>query len=102
MIDATMTSLRRRDVWLLAAITLVGLLLRLWGLGDKGLAYDEAATALMARAAPAEIIAFPLARRVRASAPLAVDDGGLVGDLRPKRGDAASAPPRWPARPQSR
>lgn len=58
MIDATMTSLRRRDVWLLAAITLVGLLLRLWGLGDKGLAYDEAATALMARAAPAEIVAF--------------------------------------------
>jgi 4-amino-4-deoxy-L-arabinose transferase-like glycosyltransferase len=44
--------------WLLALLTLAGLLLRLWGLADKGLAYDEAATALMARATAAEIIAF--------------------------------------------
>jgi len=48
----------RREAWLLAGITLAALALRLWALGDKGLAYDEAATALMARAAPAEIIAF--------------------------------------------
>ena len=32
--------------------------LRLWALGDKGLAYDEAATALMARASGAEIVQF--------------------------------------------
>ncbi len=48
----------QREAWLLACITLAALALRLWALGDKGLAYDEAATALMARAAPAEIIAF--------------------------------------------
>lgn len=39
-------------------ICAAGLLLRLWGLGDKGLDYDEAATALMARAPAGEIIAF--------------------------------------------
>ena len=32
--------------------------LRLWALGDKGLAYDEAATALMARASGPAIIQF--------------------------------------------
>lgn len=37
---------------------LVGFALRLWSLDGKGLSYDEAATALMARATPAEIIAF--------------------------------------------
>lgn len=46
------------EPWLLAALTLGGLALRLWGLGDMGLAYDEAATALMARAAPAAIVDF--------------------------------------------
>lgn len=58
MIDAMRVALSRRERWWLAALSLVGLALRLWGLGDKGLAYDEAATALMARATPAEIIAF--------------------------------------------
>lgn len=48
----------QRERWLLAALTLAGLLLRLWGLADKGLAYDEAATALMARATPTAIVAF--------------------------------------------
>lgn len=37
---------------------LFGFALRLWSLGVKGLSYDEAATALMARAMPPEIIAF--------------------------------------------
>ena len=58
MIDAMRVTALRREHWLLAALTLAGLALRLWGVGDKGLAYDEAATALMARATPAEIIAF--------------------------------------------
>lgn len=49
---------QRREMLLLALLILAGLGLRLWGLGDKGLAYDEAATTLMARAAPAEIVAF--------------------------------------------
>ena len=49
---------RQTGLFLLAVIFLIGLGLRLWALGDKGLAYDEAATALMARAAPAEIIQF--------------------------------------------
>lgn len=44
--------------WILLLVFIAGLLLRLWGLGDKGLGYDEAATALMARAAGSEIIAF--------------------------------------------
>ena len=44
--------------WAFVLICAAGLLLRLWGLGDKGLAYDEAATALMARAPAGEIIAF--------------------------------------------
>ena len=36
----------------------MGLALRLWALGDKGLAYDEAATALMARASGPAILQF--------------------------------------------
>ena len=39
-------------------ITLLGAFLRLWRLGELGLSYDEAATALMARATPAEIVHF--------------------------------------------
>jgi len=58
MSDVTKAPWWRREIWLLAAMTLTGLGLRLWGLGDKGLAYDEAATALMARATPVEIVAF--------------------------------------------
>ena len=58
MIDVTKAPWWRRESWLLAALILVGLALRLWGLSDKGLAYDEAATALMARATPVEIVAF--------------------------------------------
>jgi mannosyltransferase len=58
MINAAKVRLLRREIWPLAALTLAGLALRLWALGDKGLAYDEAATALMARAAPPEIVAF--------------------------------------------
>ena len=53
-----LSTLALRERWLLAALTLGGLALRLWGVGDKGLAYDEAATALMARATPAAIIDF--------------------------------------------
>ncbi len=37
---------------------MVGFILRIWGIGSKGLAYDEAATALMARATLLEIIEF--------------------------------------------
>jgi len=51
-------SQRQNEWWLLTGIALAALALRLWALGDKGLAYDEAATALMARAAAGEIIAF--------------------------------------------
>jgi uncharacterized membrane protein len=40
------------------ALILLGALLRLWMLGSKGLWYDEASTALMARAAPEQIIWF--------------------------------------------
>jgi mannosyltransferase len=39
-------------------LTLIGLLVRCWMIGSKGLWYDEAATALMARAAPLDIIWF--------------------------------------------
>ena len=42
----------------LILFTLLGLALRVWALDAKGLAYDEAATALMARATPLEIIQF--------------------------------------------
>ena len=54
----TETSRPRGEWWLLAGITLAALALRLWAIGDKGLAYDEAATALMARATAGEIVAF--------------------------------------------
>lgn len=39
-------------------LVLIAFALRLWALDSKGLSYDEAATALMARATPGEIIAF--------------------------------------------
>ena len=42
----------------LLLLTLLAFALRLWALDTKGLAYDEAATALMARATPLEIIQF--------------------------------------------
>jgi uncharacterized membrane protein len=42
----------------LILIAVAGLALRLWSLGDKGLSYDEAATALMARAPATEIVQF--------------------------------------------
>nr|HMN26600.1 glycosyltransferase family 39 protein [Caldilineaceae bacterium] len=42
----------------ITAITLAAFGVRLWALDAKGLAYDEAATALMARASPAAIIRF--------------------------------------------
>lgn len=45
-------------VFPLLLITLGGFGLRLWQLDQTGLGYDEAATALMARATPAAIIAF--------------------------------------------
>ncbi|MBW7881690.1 MAG: glycosyltransferase family 39 protein [Caldilineaceae bacterium] len=48
----------RTEQILLALIVLAGLVVRLLALGAKGLAYDEAATALMARATPAEIVYF--------------------------------------------
>ncbi|MEZ4735212.1 MAG: hypothetical protein R3E79_49585 [Caldilineaceae bacterium] len=42
----------------LLLLVLIAFALRLWALDSKGLSYDEAATALMARATPGEIIAF--------------------------------------------
>jgi predicted membrane-bound mannosyltransferase len=45
-------------VYPLLLITLLGFGLRLWQLDQTGLGYDEAATALMARATPAAIVAF--------------------------------------------
>ncbi len=47
-----------KERWAIIIIALVGLALRLWALGDKGLAYDEAATALMARASGPAILQF--------------------------------------------
>jgi len=47
---------RRSELGVLAAILVVGLLLHLSALGAKGFSYDEAATALCAQAAPAQII----------------------------------------------
>ena len=55
---APLTRLYSKEHWVLVVIALAGLALRLWALGDKGLAYDEAATALMARATGAEIVQF--------------------------------------------
>ena len=43
---------------IITLITMLGTALRLWQLGRLGLSYDEAATALMARATPAEIVFF--------------------------------------------
>jgi mannosyltransferase len=51
-------SLIRSELFWVLALTLLGALLRLWMLGSKGLWYDEASTALMARAAPMQIIQF--------------------------------------------
>ncbi|MFN8468453.1 MAG: glycosyltransferase family 39 protein [Caldilineaceae bacterium] len=53
-----LTKLYSKERWVIIAIALVGLALRFWALGDKGLAYDEAATALMARASGPAIIQF--------------------------------------------
>lgn len=50
--------LRYRHRWDVLALTLLGAALRLWQIGAKGLWYDEAATALMARASAGEIIQF--------------------------------------------
>lgn len=44
--------------FILLFCVLVGFAMRLWSLDGKGLSYDEAATALMARATPADIITF--------------------------------------------
>jgi len=51
-------SARRAELLCLLALTMLGALLRLWMLGSKGLWYDEASTALMARALPEQIIQF--------------------------------------------
>src|SRR5262245_52101220 len=48
----------RSERLLLAALTLAAFALRMWAVESKGLAYDEAATALMSRALPAEIVWF--------------------------------------------
>lgn len=48
----------RREWFWLVLLTGAGLLLRLWALETKGLSYDEAATALMARATPSAIVYF--------------------------------------------
>jgi hypothetical protein len=49
---------RRAEIMCLLALTLFAALLRMWMLGSKGLWYDEASTALIARAAPGQIIRF--------------------------------------------
>ena len=46
------------EFWGLGLVTLVAFLIRSWSIGGKGLWYDEAATALMSSAAPAEIVRF--------------------------------------------
>jgi mannosyltransferase len=51
-------SSRRTELFCLLALTMLGAFLRLWMVGSKGLWYDEAATALMARAVPGKIIQF--------------------------------------------
>lgn len=51
-------SLERRDRSIALALILVAFVLRIWALDAKGLAYDEAATALMSRASLPEIVAF--------------------------------------------
>lgn len=48
----------RRDQLLIGLSTLAALAIRLWAIGAKGLWYDEASTALMARATPAQITAY--------------------------------------------
>jgi hypothetical protein len=47
-----------RDRLTLLSLIFLAFLLRIWALDAKGLAYDEAATALMARATPAALIRF--------------------------------------------
>ena len=49
---------RSRQDLPLIAIILAAFALRVWNLGDKALSYDEAATAIMSRAAAPDIIAF--------------------------------------------
>ena len=46
------------ELFWIAVLTLFSLLVRLWNIGGKGLWYDEAITALMARARPGEIVQF--------------------------------------------
>ncbi|MDQ4077819.1 MAG: glycosyltransferase family 39 protein [Chloroflexota bacterium] len=48
----------RAEPVIIALLTLLALLVRIWALGSKGLEYDEAATAMIARAAPQDIIKF--------------------------------------------
>ena len=58
-VEAPLTSLQAsHNRIIITLITLLGAFLRLWRLGDLGLSYDEAATALMARATPAGIVHF--------------------------------------------
>ena len=49
---------RRAELLVASLLVGVGLILRFWALGAKGLSYDEAATAIMARATPLEILRF--------------------------------------------
>ena len=49
---------RHAELLVASLLVGVGLVLRFWDLGAKGLSYDEAATAIMARATPLEILRF--------------------------------------------
>jgi hypothetical protein len=54
----TSTEIESRERILLLGILLFAFALRVWNLDANGLSYDEAATVMMARAAPVEIVAF--------------------------------------------
>jgi len=56
------------DTFWITLLTLLAFSARLWDIGGKGLWYDEASTALMARAGVAEIVQFHTTR-IAASAP---------------------------------
>ena len=56
------------DIFWITLLTLLAFTARLWDIGGKGLWYDEASAALMARAGVVEIVQFHTTR-IAASAP---------------------------------
>lgn len=101
---APFPKLRAQETWVLLLITLAGLALRLWALGGKGLAYDEAATALMARASAPEILQFhwtaafehpPLWQLTMRTWSARLGQGEAMLRLLPALAGAASVPLAW-------